>query len=242
MNRPRVFLALPHRSGEPKVPVGAIRTGQRADVRLRPGSTSLLPHCFNRLWCSALNDRASGLTHWAMLHDDVWPADGWLDVLLAEFETTRADVLSVVVPMKDERGLTSTAVRNRETGLVRRLTLAEVQKLPETFDAAGAGFPDHDLLVNTGCWICRLDVPWVEKVCFRELDDIHKDAAGRFHAVCLSEDWGFSLDCAKWGLKVLATRKVPVKHVGAYGFPSWGEWGTWETDREPSVPFAEVPE
>ena len=231
-----VFLALPHR-GDISVGamMGAVQASKRQDVRLRHLSRSLLPHCFNLLWCGALNERP--VDHWAMLHDDIAPQPGWLDVLIAEMETHNADIMSAVVPIRDERGLSSTAVRHPETGWLRRLTIHETNRLPETFDAAGAGYPGQQLLVNTGLWVCRFDRDWVERFCFREDDGIHRDAAGKFYATVMSEDWNLSMDAADLGLKVMATRKVKLRHVGPYGYPSWGDWGQWTEDREPSAPL-----
>lgn len=237
MTRPSVYLALPHRDATPKIPLGALRCGERGQVRVRPLSRSLLPHCFNALWCGALNERPVDV--FCMMHDDILPAAGWLDALLAELDRTGADVLSVVVPLKDERGLTSTAVRHPETGWLRRLTIRETERLPETFDAGAAGHPGQTLLVNTGCFVCRFDAEWVERIVWREEDGIHRDRDGRFYATVLSEDWLFSMDAADLGLKVLATRKIPVKHVGPYGYPNGGEWGSWGEDYEQSAPLTE---
>src|SRR4051812_1607979 len=67
---------------------------------------SLLPWNCNRHWCAALNHRRSDQLQWfAMLHADVAPEPWWLDKLIAEAEKQGADLLSAIVPIKDERGL-----------------------------------------------------------------------------------------------------------------------------------------
>lgn len=134
-------------------------------------STSLLSHTFNTLWTQTLGRQADdqNFTHFAMLHADLAPEPGWLDIMLDEMDRVGADVLSVHSPIKDMRGLTSTAVDVH--GVLtnpRRFTLKEVlEELPETFDAAGCGYPGRPLLVNTGCLLVDLRKAWVRHVCFQ---------------------------------------------------------------------------
>jgi hypothetical protein len=239
----RVFLALPHNgtfvaAALPGI-MGASVSGEHA-VFASTNQSSLLACNFNRLWAKALNQRAGrGLTHFAMHHADVSAPEGWLDTLLGEMARHRADLLSVVVPIKDGRGLTTTGVFQRQGG-VRRLTMREVMVLPATFgredlsshrQADGTGWPEGPLVVNTGLWVCRLDLPQVERLCFRMEDGVARGPDGAFRAVCLSEDWRFSLEAQDLGLRVLATRAVPVKHFGPAGFTNDAAWGEWETDR-----------
>src|SRR5262249_1576922 len=97
-------------------------------------SGSVLTHVFNSLWCDPLNSRPpQGWTHFAMMHADIEAPPGWVDVLIGEQRRVGADVLAAVIPFKDPRGLTTTGLRDRGTGLTRRLTLQEVHQLPETF-------------------------------------------------------------------------------------------------------------
>jgi hypothetical protein len=146
---------------------------------------SLLCKGFNELWTLALNNQAElGFTHFAMLHSDIVPEDGWLDLLVDEQQRTGADVVSCVSPLKSGEGLTSTAIDgDGEWNLSRRLTMREVMKLPETFGVEDCGVPDcspssphwnpnRRLLVNTGCWIADLSKPWVRQFHFRTEDRI----------------------------------------------------------------------
>lgn len=157
---------------------------------------SLLANSFNHHWKTALNMQLNGhhVTRFIMLHDDIVPEDGWLGILLDEFDRVRAeqveqkqpicDLLSVVIPIKDARGLTSTAIDDPGDpwGVYRRLTVHETGTLPETFGAedcirvrlskAPQGWDDkpiseggcgpyyRPLLVNTGLWICDFTRPW----------------------------------------------------------------------------------
>jgi hypothetical protein len=229
---PNVFIAVPHYNQlAPQALEGLILATQRHRYSINTEGGSLLALMFNKLWCRALNARADGVTHFAMHHSDVAAQAGWVDTLLEEKDRVGADVLSVIVPIKDARGLTSTGWQDPTTRRITRLTMADVMRLPETFDAQAAGRPDQWLMINTGLWVCDLRDPWVEDVCFTILDGIGKGDDGRFYPRCVPEDWNFAAWCARRGLKVFATRKVAVTHYGPAGFTNAKLWGEWDTDR-----------
>lgn len=232
MTKPRVVLGMPRYSDAASF--GAVKAlmfptaGACEIVDTISPCTSLLDHCFNQIWCHALNRRDElGATHFAMIHADIAPTIGWLDVLAEELAATAADMLSVVVPIKDSCGLTSTALNTGDLWLPRRLTMSEVMKLPETFGAADAG---HPLLLNTGLWICDLRKPWVNDVCFDSMKRIVTTPDGRRHAQCVSEDWFFSDQLNQRGCRLFATRKVALVHHGGRHFVNDRSWGLWETD------------
>lgn len=225
------FLAVPHYGTIESSTAGALLTASRRFspyINFEPGS--LLAYVFNRLWCEALNMRMERpLTHFAMLHADMAPDPGWLDVLLDELDATGADVMSAVSPIKDQRGLTSTAWQDIETTCVDRLTMKQIHNLPPTFSAAD-GPKGKRLLVNTGCWVCKLG-PWCEKFTgFHILDWIEKRKDGKFQPGVFSEDWNFSAWCAENGVKVMATRKVQLGHIGKSSYRNESAWGEWEED------------
>jgi hypothetical protein len=229
-----IYLAVPHYGSiVPDALPSLAMPSARHRVTLRAQGASLLAYNFNRLWCDALNQRRErGLTHFAMHHADLAAPAGWLDTLIDEMQWSGADVLSVVVPIKDARGLTSTAVQHVESGALRRLTMHEIAELPETFDGAAVCKPGEVLLVNTGLWVCDFTRPWVEEAWFTIADRIVRRPDGTFQANVFSEDWNFSAWCQRRGLRVFATRIVPVKHFGAAGFGNEAAWGEWSTDRE----------
>jgi hypothetical protein len=202
-----------------------------ARVRVQTAS-ALLAHNCNLLWCLGLNWRRAGeCTHFAMQHSDVEPEAHWLDTLLAEMDAAGLDVLGCVVPLKDERGLTSTAV-DRTDGDTwrpqRRLTMAEVYALPETFTSDDVGGP---LLLNTGLWVCRLN-EWAEDVCFTIRDAIGEDPDGKFTPLVEPEDWHLSRQFHALGLKVGCTRKVRLAHRGPVPFPNTHAWGSMASDED----------
>jgi len=193
---------------------------------------SLLALIFNKLWCAALNKRREcKFTHFAMHHADIEAPPGWLDTLVAEMARINADVLSVVVPIKDQRGVTSTGYQDPTTRVIRRFTMTEVQSFNPTFNNIGARRPYYWLVINTGLWICDFTKPWAEEVCFSVLDAVVKEDDGTFCPKCLPEDWNFSGWCARKGLKVFATTTVPVAHHGRFAWRNDSAWGMWETDK-----------
>lgn len=193
-------------------------------------NTSLLAYGFNLLWSMALN-RRDKITHFVMLHADVVPELDWLPKLYGEIERLKADVVSVVIPLKEDSGITSMAIGDMTSDwqILKRLTLREVHQLPETFDADDAGYGARPLLVNTGLFIADMRRRWVTNVHFEILDRIVKKD-GKYEAQTVSEDWRFSRWLWELGAKVYATRKVSVLHAGIANFPNSPAWGTKETD------------
>ncbi len=227
---PRVFVALPSYNGFIKAQalLGLLLPSATCFLHYELGFGSLLATNFNHLLCKARNSRAEGKwTDFGMHHADISAPPGWLDVMVEEKRRVGADILSVVVPIKDERRLTSTGVV-QEGGHIRRLTLKEVYQLPETFCAddlwkigigetkTNAG-PCHTnlvlpMVVNTGLMLVDATQPWFDEWHFSIGDAIQKQPDGTFSPACLPEDWNFSSWANARGLKVYATRKVPVGH------------------------------
>lgn len=238
-------------------------TREKCDLVQATFGCSLLGRSFNCLWGQALNQAEAGeITHFAMLHADIAPQQNWLDILLDEMERVDADILSVVSPIKDQKGLTSTGIDNPENPWQpeRRFVMQEVVNLlPETFDAeachtAGLNPNRHALLVNTGCWIADLRRPWwygrpgKGPLYFTINDRMYRGPDGRIWVDTESEDWYFSRQAAKYGARVFATRKVRIEHYGSIGWSNDSPWGEWTYDYEtlghpePPAPEPEVAE
>jgi hypothetical protein len=229
------------------------RTASRVHrVEVCKQKASLLATNCNFLWCTALNYRESKNLHWfAMLHADIEPDAWWIDTLIAEASKYDADMMSAIVPIKDHVGVTSTALAKPGSryGNFCRLTQAQVRhasfpdtfgiheavdalsRLPETLRVVDA--PREALMVNTGCFVCRLDRPWCEQVWFEQYDAIEK-REGLWSPVYQSEDWNFSRHIAELGGKVMATRLVNVHHFGDAEFLSDAVWGA---PRDPESQF-----
>jgi hypothetical protein len=196
---------------------------------------SLLAHNFNALWCGAINLDAQGppVNYFAMLHSDVEPEEGWVDKLIEEMESRDLDMLGVVVPIKDLQGLTSIALQNPNGDSWRplcRLTMKEIMQLPETFTADDTGC---ELLLNTGCWVCRFDAEIAKQVHFTINDAIHFDEErGIYVAEVEPEDWHFSRRMNELGLKLGATRKVRITHAGSMRFGNQKGWGHQDFDAD----------
>jgi SAM-dependent methyltransferase len=244
-NDRRVFLGMP---GYGKQTAAAGRGFWRAcadmsQVHNPYENGSLLAANFNSLWCKALNmvHRGERLDYFAMLHDDVGPQDFWLDELIDELEHKQLDVLGVVVPIKDDRGLTSIAIDNPgDTWRVRaRMALHEVYDLPETFTADDIG---HPLLLNTGCWVAKWNQEWCRQVHFEINDRIVFDRLTNSYQIQNeSEDWYFSRLCNELNLKIGATRKIAVAHRGECDYLNTHPWGRLAFDSA-SIPHSLIPD
>lgn len=236
-NLPNVFIGIPTSGGVAGGVLTATHvTGSRHKIAdIVCVSRSLLTQNFNGLFVAALNSRPR-VDYFVMLHADVQPGAGWVDELIQQATLHDAAVCSVVVPIKNESGVTSTAVLDPETNRLRRLTMREVCKLPVTFDAASAGFPGQVLLINTGCWIADLRTDWPDRWiarggCFRNQDRIIRCPDGSYAAQTFSEDWVFGCDLHTLGVRAVATRAVRVRHKGEFDFPNDAPWGSWESDQ-----------
>lgn len=230
MSEPIVCLAMPRR--DELVHYGAMTATREAVskptrvLELNPGTSTILEHAFNLHWAQALDCRDNrGATHFAMIHSDVCPENGWLTTLLDELTALDADVVSAVVPIRDERGLTSTAVYSGDPWRRRRLTLTEVFNLPETFSGDDLG---KRLMVNTGLWVCDLRREWCDEVLWDSEKRIINRNGNRIAEV-ISEDWLFSHWLNERGGSLYATRKVQLEHDR---FPNREPWGHWTTDED----------
>lgn len=251
-----VFLACPTYSEE--INTGAARAmwlhaTQRDDLRIMTSdkSGSLIPGSCNTLWCSCLNEVKTQSIKWfAMLHADCEPEAGWLDKLLFLAEEHGADMLSAVVAIKDDRGVTSTAIASDDPGnCLCRLTMQQLHHpdFPTTFDIGACAdaleklpeplrierVPRVGLRLNTGCMVVRMDRPWIgcdpPTVFFDNPYWIEK-YNGQWRARDVSEDWRFSEKIQNAGGKLFATKAVKVVHKGLAGFPNSHAWGRLAND------------
>jgi hypothetical protein len=247
-DRERVFLGVPTYNGElhhGSAQSAMVTATHKRDTIMSIGSSSALCMNFNAMLCVALSERKSQDFKWfALLHGDIAPiTEYWLDKLIDEGEATGADFISAVVPIKDGRGITSTAFENPANPWVPycRVTMRQLNhpQFPQTFDAvegakAMADLPDglgvnvptgSRLLINTGCMALRLDRPWSEKLHFYTRDQIVKLPDGRWQAQFQPEDWLMSTMIAGFGGHVVATKKIQVAHIGVHAYRSTDLWG-----------------
>lgn len=233
---------------------GAIKWNSKYQGRLdmASGGDSLLAKTFNSAWVQALNMQEAGadITHFAMLHDDIVPDTGWLEVLLEDLKTSGADLISAVVPIKDPLGLTSTAIDDPDDEFVslRRLTMAEIMTLPDIFDNVACGYPNNALLANTGCWVCHFTRPWRHKVHFTikdKIDMVEYEEQGKkkrkFVVGVAPEDWNFSRSLYKLGCKVMCTKRVKLNHIGMMPYSNREDWGEFKYDMVLGHKFGNVP-
>lgn len=234
MDRTTTFLGIPTHNGQLYAGVGEDASTAGRSVIKGWGTSSLIPKTFGQLWCMAVNMADDGkVTHFAMQHSDIIAEPGWLDILHDEMERRQVDLIGVVMPIKDERGLTSMGIDiRREPELTfRNISMREVDTLPETFTARDVREGKNgqgDLVLNTGLWLCKLNKPWNKKVCFQiscwiEWDD---PKYPRGHLCVEPEDWYFSRQLITMGVPICATRKVRARHMGTTAYENQGAWGS----------------
>jgi hypothetical protein len=202
---------------------------------------------FNHLWTDAHNLYEAGtITHFAMLHGDITPdpTQRWLDVLMDVMEKHGAALVSAHLPIKDNRGITSSGICDPTNpwGAYRRFTQQEIlNDLPKEFDNTLAGYPDKPLLHNTGCWVCDLRRPAFHatnpdgslKFLFRFPERIIRGPDGKWGKQQESEDWLLSRELWEAGIRnTWITTEVRLTHHGKLDFPNWIEFGKYKQGDE----------
>lgn len=210
---------------------------------------------FDVLWSMALNAARKGdVDHAAMLHSDVEPQPGWLDVLFEEKEKHKADFMSAIIPQQSTTGMTSSGVADLSDVWEphRRFTMHEVwgPNAPETFDAGMLGYTDKYLLHNDGCCLMDLRSPCWYKTEVRE-GRTHlmatfewrrsiQEINGEFVARGESEDWSFSRMLHLVGAKSFMTRRVQLSHMGWFSYNNQCGWGTHRNDHDTQAKWGPV--
>ena len=195
----------------------------------------------NRLWVYALNQAYKGkITHFAMLHSDIMPSPGWIDLLIDELDDRAGDFISATAALKNEDGLTSCGIGDKDNPWepFRRFTMRELMAMPETFGIEDTPHPDRYLLHNTGCWVADLRSPLWRMA--DEHGQLLADFSFPIRAVVHpsgeivhqreSEDWHFSRMIAFLGAKTFCSRRVSTTHFGHKGFRNDHAWGRLEHD------------
>lgn len=194
------------------------------------GGSSAAVFNYDSLWCTALNERiGGGVTHLAMLHDDVFVPMGWVDTLRREMDRLDLDLISCVIPIRGtDSGITSTAVETGNLYSPRRYTMHEVCKKPTTWSEPG-------LLLNTGCMLLRFTAPCFEGFSFKMYNRIVQVWSPQqqrmlWRPEMRSEDWEMSRYVTERGGKIAATRALQLYH-GTPDCHNHYAWGTWEHEQ-----------
>lgn len=224
-DRESVFLACPTHDGRvsAETAVGLYAAASRTrDCGICVRTSSLLTMACNELWMMAI---AQGKHQWfAMLHSDIGPEQYWLDKLIGLAIAHDADMVSAIVPIKNNSGVTSTAIGTPDDGwgFERRLTQREIhdKDFPDVFE-------HPRLLLNTGCCVVRMrpEIANPLAVYFDSPNAVTQEPDGTWFVRVVSEDWFFSRAIRQAGGKVLATKAVRVNHHGHHIFPSDAVWG-----------------
>ena len=223
----KVFLAVPTHNGlltEGTVLglLNPIEKDSKTDLIIRISTSSNLTGNFNRLWCEAFNDKT--YTHFLMLHADIAPEYGFVDKMLSIMKRVGADVLSAISPLKNDFGLTSTALAPESPmGRITRYTMQQVFKEEPTFT-------HPRLLLNTGLMLVNMKIPKADLLHFNTKSWIENES-GRAVEKSLTEDWAFSDLARVYGAKLYATREVKLEHLGTMRYPNHYPWGRLPVDR-----------
>jgi len=235
-----VYMALPMYDQCSKETVeSVVKASKEHDLMYSFGSMSALCLNFNTAWCDMLNKRVlyPDMKWFGMLHSDIGVADMfWLDKMVRLAEEYGTDVLSVVSPLKDQRGLTSTGIYDKEYEvIVKRLSVREVNKIGKSvfgldeIERLGLGIYDkHALVVNTGLMLVRIG-DWCENIRFHTKDYVIKKE-GQWIPQFISEDWLFSVDVHEQGKVVKVCSGIEIVHVGKKAYSNKGDWGTLKED------------
>ncbi len=246
----RVFVALPHNHRAVDFAASTAfyhPTKKESPIRVSMndagGPEVLCNH--NVLWGMAVDKYEAGeIDAFALIHADIGAEPGWLSILEDERQKINADVISAVVPIKDDRGLTSTSVDDTgDPWLWRRITFTDIHKMPKTFTDADCGGP---LCLNTGLMLVKFG-PWVLKetdgcldIRFRFEHAVRKEANGKRRVLFKPDDWLLSRDFRAAGLKLAATRVVQLNHCGGdFQWSNQAEPYGWPTDIQngPEAPW-----
>lgn len=224
---PRVFIGLPYCHNVQIQTMKALLVEFSAD-RVVPDfqewASSLLAFAFNNLWCCYLNS-SKAFDYFLLCHADIgFRTKNFLDPLIEDMETHNLDVIHVPQPIKDMRGLTSTAVGSDDNrwGWRRRVTMAELDKLPDVFglehvlEVMGKGIPKNPVfLPNTAVFLVKT-APWRwEFPGFCIEDRIIKSVEGSkvvARAEVVPEDWNFGWWAHSQGLRVGGSKRVKTDH------------------------------
>jgi len=249
-DKPRVMMGMPNYDGTVQImasvtflQTGCTETNCQVVERVSSGG-SLLARSFNMLWAQAINMARSGkLDYFVMQHADLAPEPGYVDKLVHILEKNDADVVSVVVPIKDQRGLVSTGLCSMTDRFIpgRRFTMREMTQegMPTTFDSEAIGHGDKALLINTGCFIADVRKSWAQAqdesgylLSTFSIDDRIRDIGDKLEVGVEPEDWRFSRYLHASGAKVLATREITALHFGGTAYTNERAWGAWQHDQE----------
>ena len=229
-----------------------LATNRSIRVDLRGGNSSSLTGNFNDMWVMAVNGRKTdanpdGYTHFAMMHSDIVPSEFWLDKLIDLLAENHLQVLSVMSPIKDDHGLTSTGF-DTDQWRPRRLTIIECMKLPLIVTNTLTdiercrkivGDPVGPLLINTGLMLIDMTSPWVEHLCFQFRNRLIRQPDGKLFAEFEPEDWAMSRDLHRWGAPFgfVDGRTIPLGHSGDVLMMNTWDGGRFSKD-EYNIPQA----
>jgi hypothetical protein len=182
---------------------------------------------FTSLLCHALELHDRDLCdYFCMLHADLSPEPWFLNKLLAELIRYNADVMAVVLPVKDHSRRTKCATAIARVSEPweppRLLTLEEMaEKYPPTFGCEHCCGPDEYLQVTDGLWLADLAWPGWDEFAFDTRCRQVKMPDGTRDVQTLGEDPLWSRFMFEHGARYFATTKIKCDHIGRDHWPNY---------------------
>lgn len=172
-----------------------------------------------------------GFDYFALLHADLEPQPGWLATLIEDLEANGLDAIHAPAAIKDDVGLTSTAMVDTAdmNAFRRRLTTTELSRLPDVFtleDIQREVWAEAQILLpNSGCLVLKCGDWFRDFKGFHMHDEVLMDAEGKYCAHVTPEDWMFGFDAHDLGLRVGGSRRVVTRHYGVRVYSTEHTWG-----------------
>lgn len=228
----RVFIGVPYSADIKPVTwdslFNATLNQGRVQVNVWRSRWSLLNRSFNDCLCEC--HKRGDADYFMLLHSDIGLKGTWLEPMVDIAERHGFDALHAIAAIKNDDGLTSTAVAYSDDPWqrVRRITTTECMKLPDVFDIDALRKvydPNAKILLpNTGALLLRYDEWLKDFPGFSNLDRIRRLGPAEWEPDAVPEDWCFGFWAAKHGLKVGATKLV-TRHVGEQIYSTEFAWG-----------------
>lgn len=249
----KIFIGVPIHGGSVSAPTAnsivSAASGLQHEIQFQIVGLSLLARGFNTLFCSAYK---RDFDYFILLHSDIGvysniPGTSWADILVNRLRQLEMASVSVVSPIKNEQGVTSTALqlhKNNPYGM-RRITVKELEKLPPQCilkeDVCKLfNVPQEEagpLLINTGVLCMDLkNVDWfgLRWPGFHIEDCIAWNKQGVPDPYTTPEDWNLSRWLDRKKLSYCAISDLQINHLGSKSFTNFGNWG-WDTDTNPVI-------
>lgn len=244
-NLSKIFVAVPMHKYE----ISAATTSSllsagttvKHDIQFCVHGISLLARNFNYMFSMAYND---GFDYIFYIHSDIGVHSrnglSWVDNIILRMQQSGAAVISTVVPIKNDLGVTSTAIQLSKISPypLKRLTVKQLGSIKQTplidretvcrvmdLNPSDVGA----LLVNTGVMCMNLkEFDWTKWSGFNIFDKIVWNTKKKAKGFTIPEDWHLSIWLHSMGWPYYVSKELKVIHGGYNEYFNYGNWGEGE--------------